>query len=134
MIMKTGNDIHTATNKRGKGPGAWLSLLQWLRLLVLSLSRINHYKPDKAFYKPIISHQNNILLKAPTKTQNSKATKLTNMFPANRYTKWGLVLLFAFLANFATAQVGPFPLTGNDNVCVGQTKNYGVTNVPGSSY
>src|SRR6476661_4047823 len=100
-------DRHTAINTWGLKPGGWLFLLQWLRLLVLSLARINHYKPDKAFYKPIISHQNNILLKAPTKTQNSKATKLTNMIPAHRYTKWGLLLLFAFLTKFATAQTQP---------------------------
>jgi hypothetical protein len=131
-------DIHTAINKGGKGPGAWLSLLQWLRLLVLSLARINHYKPDKAFNKPIQSFQNRILAENSTKTQTLTATKLTSMNPAHKYIKWSVLLLFAFMAKFTNAQTvpspGPYPLTGNDNVCVGQTKNYGVTKVSGHSY
>src|SRR6476661_3696984 len=95
-------DIHTATIKGGKGPGAWLSLLQWLRLLVLSLSRINHYKPDKGSYKPIQSPKNHILSEDSTKTQTLTATKLTNMNPAHKYIKWSVLLLFAFMAKFAS--------------------------------
>jgi len=131
-------DTHTATNKGGQGSGAWLSLLQWLRLLVLSLSRINHYKPDRAFYKPILSSQNHILAENSTKTQTLTATKLTKMNPAHKYLKWSVLLLFAFMAKFASAQTstptGPYQFTGDDNVCVGQTKNYGVADVPGSTY
>src|SRR6476619_2728625 len=102
-------DRHTAINTGGQTPGGWLFLLQWLRLLVLSLARINHYMPDKGFYKPIHSSQNHILLENSTKTQTLTATKLTNMNPAHKYLKWSVLLLFAFLVKFATAQTQPGP-------------------------
>ena len=44
------------------------------------------------------------------------------------------MLLFAIFAKVATAQTGPFQYTGDDNVCLNQTKSYGVTNVAGSTY
>ncbi|MGN6163410.1 MAG: hypothetical protein ACTHOF_02625, partial [Flavisolibacter sp.] len=131
--MKKGNDLHTAMSKGSQASNSWLPLLHWLWLLVLSLTRIKNFLLNKA-YKPIKSFQKNVLLKAPTKTQTAKATKLTNMNPTHRYIKWGVMLLFAFLAKFAAAQTGPYQFTGNDDVCIGQTKNYGVTKVPGSTY
>ena len=132
--MKKVNDLHTAINKSSQATSFWLPLLQWLRLLELSLTRIKIFRPGIVFYEPAIPSENDILLETPTQTETLKTTKLTSMNPAYRYIKWGVMLLFAFLTKFATAQTGPFQFTGDDNVCMGQTKSYGVTNVAGSTY
>src|SRR5882672_2742571 len=132
--MKKLSELHTAINKGSQAKSSWLPLLQWLRLLVLSLTRIKVFITGIFYHEPVIPPQNNILLNATTKTEKIKTKKLTGMKPANRYIKWGAMLLFVFFAKFASAQSGPFPFTGNDNVCVGQTKSYGVTETPGSSY
>ena len=58
------------------------------------------------------------------------------MKPTNRYIKWGVMLLFVVFAKCATAQLspGPYPFTGDDNVCLNQTKSYGVVDLPTSTY
>jgi hypothetical protein len=58
------------------------------------------------------------------------------MKPTNRYIKWSVMLLFVVFAKFATAQVspGPYPFAGDDNVCLNQTKSYGVVDVATSTY
>src|SRR5437773_1824295 len=132
--MKKFSDTQIARNKRSQATNTWSALLQCLRLLVLSLTRMRIFIAGNVIQRPVPILQNHVLLKPTTKTEKIKTTKLTGMKPANRFIKWGVMLLFVFVATFATAQVGPFPLTGDDNVCVGQTKSYGVTETPGSSY
>src|SRR6266496_5064308 len=132
--MKKLSELHTAISKGSQATNSWLPLLQWLRLLVLSLTRIKVFITGIFFHEPVTPSQNHTLLKPTTKTEEIKTTKLTDMKPANRYIKWGVMLLFVFVAKFASAQSGPFPFTGNDNVCLNATKSYGVTDVPTSSY
>jgi hypothetical protein len=87
------------------------------------------------FHEPDPPLENYILAETTTKHQEVKTKKQTNMKPVNRYIKWGVTLLLVVFANCAMAQSGgPYPLTGNDNVCIGQTKSYGVTENPGSTY
>jgi hypothetical protein len=131
--MKTVKHLQTAIKKGIRATGSWLTLLHWLRLLVLSLTRIKSELPGKGFHEPAMPPKKYILLEAETKTKKL-TTKLTSMFPAHRYTRWGFLFLFVFLGKFATAQTGPYQFTGNDDVCIDQTKNYGVTKVPGSTY
>jgi hypothetical protein len=131
--MKKASDIHTM-HKGYRGENSWLPLLQWLRLLVLSLTRIKVSLAGIFFHKPVITSQNHILLETTTKTERIKISKLTGMKTANRFIKLGMMLLFVFFAKFATAQTGPFPFVGNDNVCLNQTKSYGVTLNVGSTY
>jgi hypothetical protein len=131
--MKKLNDIQTATKKSNHSAG-WLHLLQWLRLLMLSLTRIKVFFTGLFFHEPDPLLQNHILSKATIKNEEVETKKLTNMKPVSRYIKWGVTLLLVVFAKCATAQSGPFPLTGNDKVCVGQTKSYGVTQTPGSTY
>ena len=75
-------------------------------------------------------------LKPTTKTEKIKTIKLTDMKSVNKYIKWGIMLLFVVFAKCATAQVspGPYPFTGDDNVCLNQTKSYGVVDVPTSTF
>ena len=132
--MKKVNDIHAIENKCSLLAGFWLHLLEWLRLLVLSLTRIKAFFAGLFFHEPDPPSENYILAETTTK-QKIKTQRQTNMKPVNRYIKWGVTLLLVVFAKCATAQSeGPFPLTGNDNVCIGQTKSYGVTENPGSTY
>ena len=133
--MKKLNEIQTAVNKGNQATNSWLVLLQWLRLLVLSLTRIKLLIGGNIVQRPALKHQNPVLLKS-TKTEQVKIKKLTSMNPTNRYIKWSVMLLFVVCAECATAQVspGPYPFTGDDNVCLNQTKSYGVVNVPTSTY
>ena len=133
--MKKLNDMQTAVNKGNQVTNSWLVLLQWLRLLVLSLTRIKLFIAGNIVQRPALNHQNQVLLKS-TKTEQVKIKKLTSMKPTNRYIKWSVMLLFVVCAEFATAQVspGPYPFSGDDNVCLNQTKSYGVVDVPTSTY
>jgi hypothetical protein len=133
--MKKVNDIHAIVNNRKGAPGFWLHLLEWLRLLVLSLTRIKAFLAGLFFHEPDPPLENNILAETTTRHQKINTKKQTNMKPVNRYIKWGVTLLLVVFAKCAMAQSGgPYPLTGNDNVCIGQTKSYGVTENPGSTY
>ena len=133
--MKKLNEIQTAVNKGNRVTNSWFVLLQWLRLLVLSLTRIKLFIAGNVVQRPAPKHPNHVLLKS-TKTEQIKIKKLTSMKPTNRYIKWSVMLLFVVCAKFATAQVspGPYPFTGDDNVCLNQTKSYGVVDVPTSTF
>src|SRR5262245_1611622 len=125
--MKKVNDIHTIENKCSGVAGFWLHLLEWLRLLVLSLTRIKTFITGMFLREPNPTSENHNLPETNTTHQKTKTKKQTNMKPVNRYIKWGVTLLLVVFAKCAMAQSGgPFPLTGNDNVCIGQTKSYGV--------
>src|SRR5678816_1227674 len=125
--MKKVNDIHATVDKDNRAMGFWLHLLQWLRLLMLSLTRIKAFLSGLFFHEPDPLLQDHILLETTTKHEEVKTKKQTNMKPVNRYIKWGVTLLLVVFAKCAMAQSGgPYPFTGNDNVCIGQTKSYGV--------
>ncbi|MBO9572483.1 MAG: hypothetical protein J7497_09775, partial [Chitinophagaceae bacterium] len=132
--MKKVNDIHTAIGKGNREAHSWLLRLHLLWLLVLSLTRIRIYLAGIFFHEPPVASPSDILLKAATKTNKLKISKLTGMKQANRFIRVSIVLLFALFTKFASAQTAPFSNTGNDNVCVGVTKSYGVTKVDGSTY
>ena len=132
--MKKVNDIHATVNKGNKAAGFWLHLLEWLGLLMLSLTRIKAFLSGLFFHEPDPLLQNHILSETTTKNREVRTKKLTDMKPVNRYIKWAVTLLLVVFANCAMAQTGPYPFTGNDKVCVGQTKSYGVTENPGSTY
>src|ERR1043165_82756 len=127
-IMKKVNDMHAIVNKSNQAAGFWLHLLQWLRLLVLSFTRIKVFLRGLFFHEPDPTLRNHTLSEATTKNKKVKTKKQTIMMPVNRYMKWGVTLLLVVFAKCAMAQSGgPYPNTGDDNVCVGQTKSYGVT-------
>jgi hypothetical protein len=123
-------NVNTIINKSNGGESSWIALLQWLRLLVLSLTRIKVYMAGGPSDEPAANYKKDILLEA-TKIEKIKVPKLTGMKLTNRYTRWGLMLLFVFVAEFAAGQ---FANSGNDNVCQGQTKSYGVQLNAGSTY
>jgi hypothetical protein len=94
----------------------WLSLLYWLRLMVLSLSRI----ADNIFQKNCIQQlQYNI--------------KIKTMIPQNKFLKWSFLLLLLFSGVNIFAQ-NPYANTGDHQVCINATEPYGVEFHAGSTY
>src|SRR6476660_4155836 len=120
-------------SKSGGGENSWITLLQWLRLLVLSMARIKVSLAGIFFHEPAVVSENHILLETTT-TEDINKPKLTGMKFANRYIRLSIAVLFTLFTTFAAAQSGPFPFTGNDTVCLNVTKSYGVTAVAGSTY
>jgi hypothetical protein len=102
-----------------KQPGnSWLHLLRWLRLLIISLSRISETNTNSF---------NNFQLSVITNF------KTTNMKFKNRVIKWATMLLLIFSGTNAMAQ-GPYPNTGDHQVCLNANEPYGVVLHAGSSY
>ena len=52
----------------------------------------------------------------------------------NRFLQWQMVLILLMNGLWALGQTGPYPLTGNESVCLNSTHNYGVTSTTGSTY
>jgi large repetitive protein len=99
-------------------------LLRWLRLLVLSLTRIRELNSEK--YK---SNKN----KSITQSLIKNYIKPTNMSLQKLLIKYIAVLLLIFSGANAMAQ-GPYPNTGDHAVCVNATEPYGVPLTAGSTY
>src|SRR5436190_18036604 len=117
------------TYNRGKQTRSfWLSLLQWLRLLVLSLTRIKDDLPGENLNRPRTQYPEKLISSDHIKT---KKKKLTTMKPVKQLIRAGLMLLLVACASKGMAQ-GPYAKTGNDTVCVGMTKNYGIPADTGS--
>jgi large repetitive protein len=93
-------------------------LLRWLRLLVLSLTRIRKLNGKK-----------DIIINASIK-ENKKPT---NMSLQKIFIKAIAILLLIFGSANAMAQ-GPYPNTGDHAVCVNATEPYGVPLTAGSTY
>ncbi|WP_276505061.1 hypothetical protein, partial [Terrimonas pollutisoli] len=122
------------TKNTGKQAGHfWLSLLQWLRLLVLSFKRIRDFLSGVFFHEPdkLVSNKMHAETTTPPKLTDNK--KLPNMKPAKLLIKWGLMLLLTVCATNAMAQAPP-PIPGDHSVCVNTTKEYGVPYNVGSTY
>src|SRR5688572_14161680 len=111
----------------------WSGFVQWLRLLVLSFKRKKEQPAGIFLHEPDTAVLNKLNLATIT-TPPIKNQKLPNMTPAKLLIKWGLMLLLAVCVTNAMAQTGPYQFTGNDTVCVNETKEYGVTLNPGSEY
>jgi large repetitive protein len=102
----------------------WLHPLNWLRLLVLSLSRSRDKLPDKLTaktFKPIPIYQ----IATNTKKIKMKSYKLK--------IKSAIMLLLLFSALSIKAQ-NPYPNTGDHQVCLNATEPYGVPLTVGSTY
>ena len=132
--MKKFSNQYKPKNTGKQAGHFWLSLLQWLRLLVLSFNRGKDYLSGIFFHEPdnLVLNKMNIETTTPPKLTDNK--KLPNMKPTKLLIKWGLMLLLAVCVTNAMAQTGPYQFTGNDTVCLNETKQYGVTLNLGSSY
>ena len=122
--------------KTGSGdPGFWQFLLHWLRLLTLSLTRINdlisgiffHAFDDLRKHKPIV--------KSPANNQLTDNKKLSNMRPGKRTLKWAFIILLIFSS---TLSFGQTPIRGSitptQSVCVNATEPYVVADVASSTF
>ena len=122
------------TKNTGKQAGYfWLSLLQWLRLLVLSFARIGNYLSGIFFHEPDNLVLNKIILETTTPPKVIDNKKLPNMKPAKMLIKWGLMLVLTVCAANAMAQAPP-TIPGDHSVCLNETKEYGVPYNVGSTY
>lgn len=110
----------------------WLQLLQWLRLLVLSLTRVRKRKPDKIFQVFSKDEVQMMSIKTIFKQHITYHTKTKNMNSKNIFIKWGIMLLLLFSGTTAMAQ--PYPNTGDHQVCINATEPYGVPLTAGSTY
>jgi large repetitive protein len=101
-------------------------LLRWLRLLVLSLTRIRKLKSKKEITE---TERNKIIIQPSIK----KYIKPTNMSLQRLLIKSIAMLLLIFSGANTMAQ-GPYPNTGDHAVCVNATEPYGVPLTAGSTY
>ncbi len=122
------------TKNAGEQAGHFgLSLLQWLRLLVLSFTRIRNSLSGIFFHEPGNLVLNKMNLENTTSPKIIDNKKLPNMKPAKLLIKWGLMLLLTVCVTNAMAQAPP-AIPGNHSVCANETKEYGVPLNVGSTY
>jgi len=127
--MKVSNQYKTG-NTGKQASNSWLFLLQWLRLLTLSLTRIKGFLSGIFFHDPDIKKiiQSTITYK---KIDNKKTLKMKS---GKKIIKWALmVVLIVCVSTNTFAQVGGLLNTGNQTVCLG-SQPYGVVSTAGSSY
>jgi hypothetical protein len=96
----------------------WLQLIQWVRLLILSLTRVRETKTQNEKKYP--NQLSNIFIK-----KNSMKSKSV-------FIKLGLMLLL--FASSITTFAQPYPNTGDHQVCLNATEPYGVVLTAGSTY
>jgi hypothetical protein len=105
-------------------------LLHWLRLLVLSLTRIRKRGFENSIpaslVRPIEAKSN------PTQ-QEINHSKIKFMKSQSWIIKWGIMFL-SFIIGTNTMAQGPYPNTGNHSVCLNATEPYGVVLNAGSTY
>jgi large repetitive protein len=110
----------------------WRHLQQWLRLLILSLTRTKERLPDKFFYSPPVSRARMLNAKSIFESYITPHSKTKNMKSKNLFIKWSILLLLFFSSTNAMAQ--PYPNTGDHQVCLNATEPYGVPLTGGSTY
>jgi len=129
--MKNINDEYKKGNISKTTGNYWICLLQWLRLLVLSLTRARDHLSGIIFHWPESPPTDKMILETITKQKITNNKKIKIMKPANRLIKWGIMLL---LMTFATNAMAQYPNGGNHSVCLNSTEPYGVTATAGSTY
>jgi hypothetical protein len=115
------------------GISFWLHLLNWLRLLVLSLTRTREKLPDKSFYPSLKGRIKLLNIKPIPKSHITHLIKNKAMKPKSILIKLSILLLLFVSGKNAMAQ-GPYPNTGHHEVCLNATEPYGVPLTAGSSY
>jgi large repetitive protein len=108
----------------------WLHLLQWLRLLILSLIRAKKV-PENFFTHS--AEPELVTVKSITQYQTINYSKINIMKSKNLLIKFCIMLLSFSGATGALAQ-GPYPNTGDHLVCLNATEPYGVVLNTGSTY
>jgi PKD-like domain len=108
----------------------WLHLLQWLRMLILSLIRAKKV-PENFFNHS--AEPKLVTVKSITQYQTINYSKINIMKSKNLLIKFCIMLLSFSGATGALAQ-GPYPNTGDHLVCLNATEPYGVVLNTGSTY
>jgi PKD-like domain len=129
--MKNINDQYKKGNLSKTTGNYWICLLQWLRLLVLSLTRARDHLSGIIFHWPESPPTDKMILETITKHKITNNKKIKIMKPANRLIKWGIMLL---LMTFATNAMAQYPIPGDHSVCLNSTEPYGVMVTAGSTY
>lgn len=109
----------------------WLHRIQWLRLLVLSLSRVRE-RITRRRNSPAAQPASPVIQRSYSIMHTLNQPKFINMKLTNRIIQWTLMLFLLFTGTKAFAQ--PYPNTGNHSVCLNATEPYGVILTAGSSY
>src|ERR1051325_1994303 len=82
------------TRPRGKPTtNFWLSLLRWLKLLVLSYTRPRVHPPGIYFHDPGDNLKNRTMIKIKFQNQIKNDKKISIMKSIKRHIKWGVMLL-----------------------------------------
>jgi large repetitive protein len=111
----------------------WLMPLQWLTLLVLILNRIKRFFSNNNFYFFKEDKISLVAIKSTAGYQTINFSKNNIMKSQNSIIKWVIMLLLLISGTSAIAQ-GPYPNTGNHQVCLNATEPYGVVLNAGSTY
>lgn len=115
--------LYKQQNRPEQTSGDYLHLIQWLRLLILSLTRTREKRATILSTQKIITNQ----------FINPENTKTRTMKTQNLLIKCMLALVLITTSNLAKAQ-GPYPNTGDHSVCLGAVEPYGVVLNAGSTY
>ena len=136
--MKNFKNINKKIDTSRQTMSYWQSLLEWLKLLVISITRERMRLTGSSRGSPQEPFQEKIFFKTipivnGTKHRTNHLQKIKIMKPIMRLIQLSLVLLLVGFAAKVKAQ-GPYPKTGNDTVCVNSIHPYGVANTAGSTY
>ncbi|MGI8582931.1 MAG: hypothetical protein ACR2KX_12070, partial [Chitinophagaceae bacterium] len=104
-------------------------LLQWLRLLALSLTRMKGLLSG-IFFHDSVDRETQRMIAKPIAYKKIDDKKLPNMKSGNQLKKLVLILFLTVCATGAIAQTTP----GDQTVCVNATEPYTVASNVGSTY
>ena len=133
MIMKNFNKQFKAEESGKLNMNFRLHQLQWLRLLVLSFIRKRKKIAENFFHHPKEYGMNIIIIESIFQYQNINNTKTKIMQPQNLLIKLSMLVLL-FISGTTVLAQGPYPNTGNHQVCINATEPYGVVLNAGSTY
>ena len=133
MVMKNFNNQFKAEEAGKLNMNFRLNQLQWLRLLVLSLIRKRKKIAENFFPHPKEYWMNIIIIESIFQYQNINNTKTKIMQPQNLLIKLSMLVLL-FISGTTVLALGPYPNTGNHQVCINATEPYGVVLNAGSTY
>ena len=127
--MKVSNQYKTG-NTGKQASNSWLFLLQWLRLLTLSPTRVKGFLSGIFFHDPDIKK----MIRSTITYKKIDNKKILKMKSGKKIIKWALmVVLIVCVGTNTFAQVGGLLNTGNQTVCLG-SQQYGAVSTAGSSY
>ena len=130
--MKNIKIFYSAKNTNKFYGNYWIRIIEWLKLLILSLTRAREKLANTILSQNKYPFMNYLILKNNEPQTNNK----TIMKRSKQIIKWCSMLLLLFLFATNASGQGPYPNSSpTQTVCLnGMPEPYGVANVPTSTF